>query len=323
MSGGPVNEMFYIFHGDDVHSQMETLAALQRRLGDPDMLALNTTRFDGRKVSLSELQHACDSVPFLSKRRLVIVADLITNKPAFLDELVSYLAKLPETSSLVFLESGSIPTNNRILQLAQSSEMGYVKIHILPEGNQLERWVRQRVKAAGGRISPRATHLLAANVGSNLVLMANEIEKLVLYKGEGVVEPEDVEKLCPYVAEASVFELVDAVGNRHGKTAARLLHIKLAEGADPSRLFAMIVRQFMLLIQVKELAAAGRKLPEIAQKLHLHSFVTSKVYQQSANFSQPQLEQIYAHLLEMDVGVKTGRRDMLTALDLFVAGVAT
>jgi DNA polymerase-3 subunit delta len=323
MSGGPPNDMFYIFHGDDVHSQIETLAGLQRQLGDPDLLALNTARFDGRKVSLSELQHVCDSVPFLSKRRLVIVEDLIKNKPAFLDELVEYLAHLPETTSLVFLESGSIPANNRIVQLAQSSEMGYVKLHILLEGNQLERWVRQRVKSAGGRISPRAAHLLVANVGSNLVLMANEIEKLVLYTGEGVVEPEDVEKLCTYVAEASVFELVDAVGNRHGKKAARLLHNKLAEGTDPARLFAMIVRQFRLLIQVKELAVAGRKPPDIAQKLHLHSFVTGKVYQQSANFSQPQLEQIYAHLLEMDVGVKTGRRNMLTALDLFIAGVAT
>ena len=314
--------MFYIFHGDDNHSQIETLASLQRQLGDPDMLSLNTTRFDGRKVTLSELQHVCDSVPFLSKRRLVIVEDLLKNKAAYLDELLAYLAHLPESTSLVFLESGSLPARNRILQLAQSSEMGYVKLHTLPEGNQLERWVRQRVKAAGGQISPRATHLLATNVGSNMVLMANEIEKLVLYKAAGVIEPEDVEQLCPYVAEASVFEMVDAVGNRHGRTAARLLHKKLSEGADPFRLFSMIVRQFRLLIQVKELAIAGHKHPEIAQKLHLHSFVTGKVYQQSANFSLPQLEQIYAHLLEMDVGVKTGERDMLTSLDLFIAGVA-
>jgi DNA polymerase-3 subunit delta len=314
--------MFYILHGDDVHSQRETLASLQRQLGDPDMLALNTTRYDGRKVSLSELQHVCDSMPFLSKRRLVIVDDLIKNKPAFLDELVEYLVHFPKSTGLVFLESDIIPANNRILQLAQSSELGYVKLHMLPEGNQLERWVRQRVKGEGGQISPRAAHLLAANVGSNLALMANEIEKLLLYKGAAVIEPEDVEKLCPYVAEASLFDMVDAVGNRHGKTAARLLHNKLAEGADPSRLFSMIVRQFRLLIQVKELAVAGCKPPEIAQKLHLHTFVTGKVYQQSTNFSQTQLEQIYAHLLEVDIGVKTGRRDILTALDLFIAGVA-
>ncbi len=35
-----------------------------------------------------------------------------------------------------------------------------------------------------------------------------------------------------------------------------------------------------------------------------------------------QLEQIYAHLLEMDVGVKTGQTEMTTALSLIVAGVA-
>jgi hypothetical protein len=34
-----------------------------------------------------------------------------------------------------------------------------------------------------------------------------------------------------------------------------------------------------------------------------------------------QLEQIYGHLLEMDVGVKTGQTDMATAVELLVAGV--
>ena len=39
--------MFYLFHGDDEHSQRETLADLMAKLGDPTMLDLNTTRFEG------------------------------------------------------------------------------------------------------------------------------------------------------------------------------------------------------------------------------------------------------------------------------------
>lgn len=285
------------------------------------MLALNTTRFEGRKVSFSELQHACDSVPFLSKRRLVIVTDLLKNKPAYLDELLVYLSLLPKSTSLVFLESIALSDRHPILKLALDSDSGYVKLLTRPIGSQLERWVRQRVKDSGGRISARAVHLLATNVGNNLELLSNEIEKLVLYKGDGQIEPEDVERLCPYVAEASIFDLVDAVGNRHGRNAARLLHSKLADGADPGRLFSMIVRQFRLLIQVKELAVAGCRPPEIAKILHLHGFVSGKVFEQSANFTLPQLEQIYVFLMETDVGVKTGKSDMVTALDLFVAGV--
>ena len=82
-----------------------------------------------------------------------------------------------------------------------------------------------------------------------------------------------------------------------------------------------LVRQFRLLIQVKELAEAGFRFPEIAGRLKIHDYVTGKLYQQSHNFTLAQLETIYSHLLEIDVAVKTGRTDMITALSLLVAGV--
>lgn len=317
--------MFYIFHGDDAHTQKETLAELTAKLGDPAMLELNTTRFDGR-VNFGELRQACDSIPFLSKRRLVVVYDVLSSKPGkeLLDQLAAYLPAMPESTRLFFLESSPLRSNHRLIGLAEKSENGYVKRFNRPEGNRLQQWIQQRVADAGGEISPQATHMLATDIGNDLAVMANEVEKLVLFKqGEGMIEADDVARLCPYVAEASIFDLVDALGNRNGQQAAVLLHHKLTEGADPFYLFAMIVRQFRLLIQVKELMEDGLKPPAIAKAAGIHSFVAGKLFQQSQHFSLAQLEQIYAHLLETDVGVKTGRADMVTSLNLFVGAVAT
>ncbi len=192
-----------------------------------------------------------------------------------------------------------------------------------PEGRALEKWVRQQVQEGGSEIEPRAVHLLVTNIGNDLSILANEIEKLVLYRAQdGPITGDDVSVLCPYVAEASIFDLVDALGARDGRTAATLLQTKLNEGADPFYLFAMIVRQFRLLIQVKELAEDGLRPPAIATKLKMHSFVAGKVHQQSQHYSLPQLEQVYSHLLQTDVDVKMGRADMVTALNLLVAGLA-
>ncbi|MFQ5486761.1 MAG: hypothetical protein ACE5DO_15715, partial [Desulfobacterales bacterium] len=98
--------MFYIFHGDDTHSQKEQLAKLQAKMGDPGMLDLNTTRFD-RPMTMSELHNACDVMPFLAKVRLVIVEDLFSGNPGkeFVKDVVIYLSNLPETTRLFFLES--------------------------------------------------------------------------------------------------------------------------------------------------------------------------------------------------------------------------
>jgi DNA polymerase-3 subunit delta len=178
------------------------------------------------------------------------------------------------------------------------------------------------VKQAGGTISNSAVQLLTGSVGNDLSTLANEIEKLVLYKSPETIEPADVQLLCPNVAEASIFDLVDAIGGRQGRQSAQLLHAKLAEGTDPFQLFAMVIRQFRLLIQVKELVNEGLRPPDISQTLNLHSFVVGKLYAQCQNFSMTQLEQIYAHLLESDVAAKTGRVDLVTSLDLLVAGLA-
>jgi DNA polymerase-3 subunit delta len=285
------------------------------------MLSLNTTRFSGA-VSLWELRHACDAIPFLAKVRLTIVENLFATKPdkKFVDALLDYLPQLPETTRLFFLESSLLPANHRLLKLADEVKNSYVKQFSRPEGVMLERWIRDTVAEKNGRISSPAANLLAANIGNDLQILDNELEKLVLYKGEeGTIESDDVSLMCPYVAEANIFDLVDALGNRNGRRAATLLQQKFNEGVEPFFLFSMFVRQFRLLILVKECADAGMKPPDIARTIKQHSFVVGKLYQQCRNFSLNQLEQIYRHLLDVDVGVKIGRNDIITALDLLVA----
>ena len=315
--------MFYLFHGQDTHSQKETLAKLTAKLGDPGLLDLNTTRLEGA-VSMIQLQQACNAMPFLAKARLVLVTNLLSSKPdkSLVKDLANFLPRLPETTRLVFMEASALPSNHRLVKMADELKTGYVKRFDLPEGGSLDRWVKQRVEERNGRISSHAAHVLASNVGSNLGILENEIEKLVLYKGpEETIELQDVGLLSPYAAEASIFDLVDALGNRNGKKAAILLQQKMQEGTDPFYLFAMFVRQVRLLIQVKEQADEGQRPPAISKNLKMHSFVAGKLYQQTQQFSLPQLEKIYHHLLEVDVGVKTGRNDMLTALSLLIAGM--
>lgn len=314
--------MFYLFHGNDTHSQQETLANLVAKMGDPEMLDLNTTRLEGN-ISFAELQQATAVMPFLAPVRLVLVRDFFTNKPAkpLLDQVLAYLPQVPETTRLFFLESKALPPSHAILKLAQAEKRGYFRQFTLPEGSALEKWIREQVEARHGCIQPRAVHLLAANIGSQLDILANELDKLVIYKAGEEITAEDVMQLSPYAAEASIFDLVDALGNRSSQKASLLLGQKLGEGADPFYLFVMIVRQFRLLIQVKELVEAGKRPPAVSQELKLHSFVAGKLVQQAQGFSLPQLEQIYHHLLGIDVGVKTGRQEMVTALSLLVAGL--
>ena len=329
---------FYIFHGADEFTRAETLADFKRRLGPPDTVDLNTTILDGGTLTLAKLRHACETIPFLAEKRLVIVEGLLTrlaprkdrelsaSQRELLTALADYLPRLPETTRLVFIEDKPLPARHSMLQLVQREERGYVKRFDPPDAKALPRWIEKRVRKYGGAIEPQATRQLAAVVGTDLRLLDQEIAKLVTYTqsptGGQAITIADIEAVVPYAQAAVVFDLVDALGRRDGRTAAQTLHRLLDAGEHPLGLLAMIVRQFRLLIQVKELKAERATPHDIAKTLRLHPFPARKLHTQATHFTAAQLEAVYRHLLDTDIAIKTGKIDPEVALDLLVAGLA-
>ena len=170
-----------------------------------------------------------------------------------------------------------------------------------------------------GRLG-RQDHL--AVVGADLRLLDQEIVKLVTYtNAERPVTKSDIDALVPYAQTAIIFDMIDAFGRRNGRTASQTLHSLLDAGEHPMRLLAMVVRQFRLLIQVKELKAQGLTSQQAAKALKLHPFPTDKLYNQANHFTADQLEKVYRHLLDTDVDIKTGKIEPEVALDLLVAGL--
>lgn len=318
---------FYVFHGTDEFTCAETVAELRQRLESSGAGELNTAFFDGEKVTLAELRHACETIPFLADRRLVIVTGLLTRlqhrSDKFLQGLLDLLPRLPETTRLIFVEHRPLPEQHPVLRLAQQHERGYARRFEPPSASGLPRWIQQRAGRHGGRFSPEAAARLVQAVGDDLRLLDQEIVKLVTYAGpDREVTPEDVEALVPYTQQAIVFDLVDALGRRDGATAASVLEQLLSGGEHPMGILAMIIRQFRLLILVRELRERGENAASIARTLRLHPFPAQKLYVQATNFTLAQLEQVYRHLLATDEQIKTGELAPEVALDLLVAGLA-
>ena len=328
--------MLYILHGEDELTCSETLNSLRSRLGPPELATLNTSVFDGAEVTLAELKNACDTIPFMTQRRMVVVHGLLSRLAAprkqkrgdqsnwvkrYLEGLADYLPRLPETTRLVFVEPNQLPDNHPILRQAKKDEFGYVRAFVLPK--DLVQWVRHRAVQKEGDFSPEAAVALVQAVGDDQHLLDQEIEKLLTYTNrERPVSTHDVSLLVAYAQEAVIFDAVDALGQRDGVKAAKLIHNLLDHGHDPLYLLAMIVRQFRLLIQVKELANQGFDPATISKEIKLHPFPTRKLYTQARNFSLEQLERVHRRLLEIDVQIKTGQINPVVALDLLIAGLA-
>ena len=332
--------MFFILHGDNEFEISERLAGFKQKIGDDSLRDLNITMLDGRKTTLSEIQHAADAMPFLADKRLVIVEGLLTRLASrktkegdeaapsgaakdFLNSLIEYVPHLPDTTRLVFAEYQLLNPRHQLVQLAGQQKGKTVIECKQPPAAELPRWIMDRATKRGGSIEPAAATRLAALIGSDLRRLDSEINKLLTYvNARRSITEKDVLLLVSEAGTSSVFDLVDALGQRDGKRAAHELHHLLDQGENPLGLLAMIVRQYRLLILVKELQA--RRLPPdaMAKELGQHPFVIKKLNEQARNYrDSAQLETIYRRLLEIETEIKTGQTSDVLALDLLVAGI--
>ena len=324
--------MLYILTGPDGFSLSQALEEIRSGLGDPAALATCTTVLDGQKVSSDELKHICETVPFLSEKRLVIIRGLIgrleararpgrsgAGRAAQQDhgEFSACLAQIPETTVVVMTED-EIPNNSRLL--GELSPRAIYRTFPLLKEAALRPWVQNQTMQSGGSISAQAVNLLCQLVGSNLWTMSNEIDKLVLYANGRRIEEADVKSLVGYTQDTSVFALIDAIVDFRAEQAGQLLQQLLRHGAAPAYLLFMLDRQFRMIIIAKELREKRRPEPAIQAKLGLFSeYALRRTLEQAGRYSLPRLKQIYRQLLEADLAMKTGRYDSELALDLLVA----
>lgn len=323
--------MIYILHGEEEFEKSEFLATLRTGVSaDPSLIDLNVTGLDGRNLDEADLRHHCDVPPFLGDYRLVIVTDLLSASAKARGDkgdggawLADYLPSMPDSTYLVLRESQKVGPKHPVLVAAQKMG-GDIRYFGEPTNKrgELAAWVENRAKAKGAKLERGAAADLANFIGPDLRLIDSELEKLSIYAGQRAITQQDVRLLVPYAQEGHIFDMVDALGNRRTQQAFHLLAQLRNAGAHPLYLLSMIVRQYRILLQVKDLANGGMQQDEIAKAIGLHPFPTGKALAQARHYSLQQLTSIYDRLLDTDLAIKTGRIEANLALDVLVVELA-
>ena len=331
--------MVYLLYGEDEFSLREFLASLKQEVDPAELRDVNVTTLDGAEVGFDELAATCDTVPFLSQKRMVVVERLLaqferrgasrrsnrvasSTEPALgvWEALPNYLGTVPPTTELVFVEQRLTDSNPLF---AKVRPVVTVRTFPLPGAGGLREWVRKRAEFRGVDIDPRAVDALAETIGRDLRVIDTELQKLSLYRWGQTVREEDVKELVSYAKEANIFAAVDAALEGRTGVGIRLIHQILYSGNPPSYVIAMIARQVRLLLLAKELRAQGIAPAEIGRRLSLSSYPLRKTLEQERKFTTQQLVEFHHKLLEADLSMKTSASDDQLALDMLIADLAS
>jgi DNA polymerase-3 subunit delta len=313
----------YFLFGNDEFAITRKLKEFESDFSDPTSADMNTARLDARSMSEDDLNNAVNAMPFLAKRRLVLLANPSSkyNNPSARKKFLELVEHAPETARLVLFEAVEPRDVERhwLVKWAEKNGKGIqTKAFMLPRLKDMTGWIVNEMKNQGGQIEPRAAEMLKDMVGVDTRQAGMEIAKLLAYVNWArPVTSRDVEAVCIVTSQQSVFDFVDALANGNGKSAQHLLH-RLLESEDEFSLWGMVIRQFRLLIQAREILDQRGNQNDVARALGVHPFVAEKAVQQAGRFSIEALEYIYRKLLAIDEGVKTSQVTLDLALDTLV-----
>jgi DNA polymerase III subunit delta len=313
----------YFLLGNDEFAITRKLKEFESDFSDPTSADMNTAHLEARSMSEDDLNNAVNALPFLAKRRLVLLANPSSkyNNPSVRKKFLEFVEHTPETARLVMFETvepKEVDKHWLIKWAEKNGKLIQTKAFMLPRLKDMTGWIVNEAKSQGGQIEPRAAELLKDMVGVDTRQASMEIAKLLAYVNWArPMTSGDVEAVCIVTSQQSVFDFVDALANGNGKSAQHLLH-RLLESEDEFSLWAMVVRQFRLLIQAREILDGRGNQSDVARLLGVHPFVAEKAAQQAARFSIESLEHIYHKLLKIDEGVKTSQVTLDLALDTLV-----
>jgi len=315
--------LFFLF-GNDEFAISRKLKDFDSDFTDPFGSAdMNTARLDARTMSDTDLNNAVNAMPFLAKRRLVLLANPSAkyNNVSTRKKFLEYIEKAPDTTRIVLYESVEPRDAEKhwlVKWAEKNNKLIQTKAFMLPRLKDMTGWIVNETKNQSGQIEPRAAETLKDMVGVDTRQAGMEIAKLLAYVNWArIVTVSDVEAVCIVTSQQSVFDFVDALSNGNGKSAQHLLH-RLLETEDPFSLWGMVVRQFRLLIQAREILDGRGNKDDVARALGVHPFVAEKTTQQATRFSIESLESIYRKLLRIDEGVKTSQLTLELAMDTLV-----
>jgi len=239
------------------------------------------------------------------------------------DALAAYFDRGIPSSTLMILIADHLDRRRRLYTVLQRVGRIVVCDPLKPEN--LPGWVAAKARQEGTPITPEAARELIALVGGGLRELGLEIAKLAAYVGGGASITRDaVLEVASHAAEATVFELMDAVGRRQPDRALTLLQTVLAMGEAPVRVLYMLEDQLRMLLRTKSLEDRpfkDRRAREeaVREVLGNRAWLYDRYRRQVAAFGRMDVRWMLGLLLETDGMIKTGLTPPRLAIETLIA----
>ncbi|ONI46782.1 DNA polymerase III subunit delta, partial [Candidatus Epulonipiscium fishelsonii] len=300
--------MVYLLHGTEEWVKNKRLNEIKVNIFGQTLDLMNYSYYEGNKCSVYEIISQCETLPFFSEYKLIVVknSDLFkAGRKDDTDQISEWFKNVPSYIVLVFLED-EIDKRNKLFKAINKE--GTVQNCDYPDTENI-----YKLLLAKAPLKKDVFNYFINNMPKNMIYILNEFEKLLSYCDGKIITIEDIDAVCVFNAEHQVFELIKFMGKKQIEECIKIYNTLIEAKEYPTKILALISREYRLMFQVKYLNRSNISINQIAKDLSIPSFIARELTKQSKEKTFSTIKKILRFCLETDEQ-NNGENDFLKGL---------
>jgi len=303
--------MLYLFYGTNAFGIKKEIDKILK-----DNNGLNVSRYDLEEDEIGVVLNDALTMSLFEENKIIICDNSnIFSGSVKADEIIEeYLNNPNPNTQIIFILNSEKPDERKkITKLIKKN--GIVKCF----NDQLDIHGLIRNLLKDYKIDYNSINTLIDRVGSNPLIIQNEINKIKIYKGENKnITEEDILNLTTKIIEIDIFKLIDYIVKGNKEKALEMYYEMLKMNEEPLKIIIMLANQFRIMYQAKELLKKGYTEKDIAGILKIHPYRVKLAIQNSILYKSNVLLKKLDELADIDMGIKKGNINKNLSLELFI-----
>lgn len=283
---------------------------------------------DGSTCDLQIINQQINTGSLFVRKRLVIVENIFKNKKTkIFTDLLHYLPPIAQADNLIVIfKEGDLNNKKNVLKAEAKKLFTWLNKQKFAQefkplsASGLLKFIQEEAALYQKTIETTAANELIKRTGNDLWTISKEIRKTAFMVKEEKISLADIKLTVNETFNENIFALTDAISTKNQALILKILEEQYAAGLSDEYILAMLIRQFKLLLQVKDYSLSN-SFVNLAADLKIHPFVAKKTWAQIKNFTAEKLLLYFNSLINLDKKNKTGQGNIKTELTLLLTKI--
>lgn len=281
--------------------------------------------FDGDNCRFDDLLSELQSISLFSDKQ-VIWLEQADKLPKTATKALEGYFQQPNRAICFVVSASAVNRSTNFYKYAEKCGvvMEFADEKPAEKERSMKEWVQTTLQTKGKNIDSQACQHLVKQVGTDMGMLHNEVEKLLCYVGDRpVITLQDVGAICSSVNMENAWQLGEALFRRDAGTALRISKALLSDGTALIALIRQIRSQFQTDFQVCSILANGGTSEDISKLFpYMRGFILDRHIQSAQSYGLLRFKKGMQLIDQMETSAKNSVMDPELLAELLIIKLA-